>query len=79
MALTPTKGPPQRRLGAWFQSQGPATSYLLALVIVALTFVVRSLIAPTLGTQSLYLFLMPALLIAGAIGYGIAYMIHGRK
>ena len=68
MALIPTKDPPKRLLGAWFQSQRPATSYLLALAIVAVTFVVRSLIAPTLGTQSLYLFLMPALVIAGIVG-----------
>jgi two-component system sensor kinase FixL len=42
--------------------------YVLVLALVALTFLLRSLIAPTLGTQSLYLFLMPAVLIAGIGG-----------
>ena len=34
----------------------------------AVTFLARSLVAPTLGSQSLYLFLMPAVLIAGIVG-----------
>lgn len=46
----------------------PAMMYALVLALVAVTFVVRPLIAPTLGTQSLYLFLMPAVLIAGIFG-----------
>ena len=40
----------------------------MVLALVAITFLARSLIAPTLGTQSLYLFLMPAVLIAGIVG-----------
>jgi two-component system, LuxR family, sensor kinase FixL len=42
--------------------------YGLVVALVAVTFLARSLVAPTLGTQSLYLFLMPALLIAGIVG-----------
>jgi two-component system sensor kinase FixL len=42
--------------------------YVLVLALVAITFLIRGLIAPTLGTQSLYLFLVPAVLIAGIIG-----------
>lgn len=42
--------------------------YVFILALVAVTFLLRSLIAPTLGTQSLYLFLMPAVLIAGIVG-----------
>ncbi len=42
--------------------------YVLVLVLVAVTFITRSLVAPTLGTQSLYLFLMPAIFIAGIVG-----------
>src|ERR1041384_984525 len=42
--------------------------YVSVLAPVAVTFLARLLIAPTLGTQSLYLFLMPAVLIAGIVG-----------
>ena len=40
----------------------------MVFALVAVTFIARSLLAPTLGTQSLYLFLMPALFIAGIVG-----------
>ena len=42
--------------------------YVLVLTIVALTFITRALVAPTLGSQSLYLFLMPAIFVAGIVG-----------
>ena len=42
--------------------------YVLVLALVAVTFLARSLVGPTLGTQALYLFLMPAVLIAGIVG-----------
>ncbi len=42
--------------------------YVLVLAMVAVTFVARALLGPTLGAQSLYLFLMPAVLAAGMIG-----------
>jgi two-component system, LuxR family, sensor kinase FixL len=37
-------------------------------VLVGITFIVRWQLAPTLGTQSLYLFLMPAVLFGGIFG-----------
>ena len=43
-------------------------TYALVLALVAVTFLARSLVAPTLGSQSLYLFLMPAVLVAGITG-----------
>jgi two-component system sensor kinase FixL len=43
-------------------------TYTLVLGLVAITFLARSLVAPTLGSQSLYLFLMPAVLISGIVG-----------
>ena len=48
--------------------QRPGMIYVLVLAMVAITFIARSLVGPTLGTQSLYLFLMPAVLVAGIIG-----------
>ena len=46
----------------------PAAPYLLALGLVALAFMVRALVGPTLGNQALYLFLMPPVLVAGIVG-----------
>src|SRR4051812_21481582 len=48
--------------------EGGAVSYLLAPGLVALAFLVRALVGPTLGNQALYLFLMPPVLIAGIVG-----------
>ena len=67
MALIPAKTPTQRSIG-WDLLQKPGITYALVVALVAFTFIVRSLLAPTLGTQSLYLFLMPALFIAGIVG-----------
>jgi two-component system sensor kinase FixL len=48
---------------------GPnAAIYALSLALVVIAFVLRSLLAPTLGGQALYLFLVPPVLIAGALG-----------
>ena len=58
----------QRRSTGWDFLQRPGMIYALVLALVAVTFLARSLVAPTLGTQSLYLFLMPAVLIAGIVG-----------
>src|SRR5580765_8547408 len=58
----------QRRSTDWDFSQRPGMTYALVLALVAVTFLARSLVAPTLGSQSLYLFLMPAVLIAGIVG-----------
>lgn len=48
--------------------QRPGIIYGLVLGIVVITFGIRALVAPTLGAQSLYLFLMPAVLFAGIVG-----------
>jgi two-component system sensor kinase FixL len=46
----------------------PVINYLLTLALVSSVFVLRALLAPTLGDQALYLFLMPPVLIAGILG-----------
>ena len=58
----------QHRSTGWDFLQRPGMTYVLVLALVAVTFLARSLVAPTLGSQSLYLFLMPAVLIAGIVG-----------
>jgi two-component system sensor kinase FixL len=45
-----------------------ATVYVMSLVLVAIALVLRSLLAPTLSGQALYLFLLPPVLIAGVLG-----------
>jgi two-component system sensor kinase FixL len=42
--------------------------YVASLALVAIFFLLQSLLAPTLGNQTLYLFLVPPVLIAGALG-----------
>lgn len=66
--MIPAESPPQRPSAGWHLLQRPGMIYVLVLVLVAVTFITRSLVAPTLGTQSLYLFLMPAIFIAGIVG-----------
>jgi two-component system sensor kinase FixL len=56
---------PEFRL--WLQNR-PVINYLLTFVLVTAVFVLRALLAPTLGDQALYLFLMPPVLIAGILG-----------
>jgi two-component system sensor kinase FixL len=58
----------QHRPTGWDFLRRPGMTYALVLALVAVTFLARSLVAPTLGSQSLYLFLMPAVLIAGIAG-----------
>src|SRR5262249_39416499 len=66
-ALTKTESEPVRvRWRAW-PSQRPIAAYLLALSLVTLVFVLRAWLAPTLGNQALYLFLVPPVLIAGIV------------
>src|ERR1700675_3892967 len=52
----------------WAVMQRPGMTYALALGLVAVVFIIRALLAPTLGNQALYLFLMPTVLIAGIVG-----------
>jgi two-component system, LuxR family, sensor kinase FixL len=68
--LTAKSGDTQRQSGArfWAVMQQPPMTYALALGLVAAVFIVRALLAPTLGNQALYLFLVPAVLIAGIVG-----------
>jgi two-component system, LuxR family, sensor kinase FixL len=42
--------------------------YVAAVALVAITFILQSLLAPTLGNQALYLFLVPPAAIAGVLG-----------
>jgi two-component system sensor kinase FixL len=42
--------------------------YIGSLVLVAISFLLQSLFAPTLGNQALYLFLVPPVFIAGVLG-----------
>src|ERR1041385_5727611 len=58
----------KRQFADWSALKRPGMMYAFVLALVVLTFLARSFIAPTLGTQSLYLFLMPAVLIAGIVG-----------
>src|ERR1700682_6520913 len=58
-----SQGPAALRL-KWRQN---ATMYAWSLLLVATAFVLRSLLAPTLGSQALYLFLVPPVLIAGGL------------
>ena len=46
----------------------PVAAYALGLGLVTLVFLARAWLAPTLGNQSLYLFLVPPVLIAGIVG-----------
>jgi two-component system, LuxR family, sensor kinase FixL len=46
--------------------RGPA--YILSFVLVVLAIGFRSTVGPTLGTQALYLFLVPSVLVAGIVG-----------
>ena len=57
LALIPAKTSTQRSI-CWDLLQKPGITYALVFALVAVTFIARSLLAPTLGTQSLYLFLM---------------------
>jgi two-component system sensor kinase FixL len=48
--------------------QADATIYAISLALVAIAFVLRSLLAPTLGGQALHLFLLPPVFVAGILG-----------
>jgi two-component system, LuxR family, sensor kinase FixL len=45
-----------------------AAIYVASLALVAIAFLLRSLLAPTLAGQALYLFLVPPVLVAGVLG-----------
>jgi two-component system sensor kinase FixL len=58
----------QNRTLVWPMLRQTAGAYLVALLLVAAAFALRSWLAPTLGNQALYLFLVPPVLIAGVSG-----------
>jgi hypothetical protein len=66
LALLSSEGGASGRLRAWQGARRNATLYAAALSLVAMAFILRSGLAPTLGDQALYLFLVPPVLIAGA-------------
>ena len=57
--------PPLRQVPPALQ---PLITYALMLGLVTLVFLLRAWLAPTLGNQALYLFLVPPVLIAGIVG-----------
>lgn len=61
-----TSMPIEARFSSAMRRRG--MTYALALGLVAVVFIVRALLAPTLGNPALYLFLMPTVLIAGIVG-----------
>ena len=52
----------------WPVLQRRTAVYALSLSLVAIAFLARALLAPTLGDHLLYLFLVPSVLIAGVVG-----------
>jgi two-component system, LuxR family, sensor kinase FixL len=44
------------------------SAYVLSVVLVVLTIVLRTTVGPTLGAQALYLFLIPAVLVTSIVG-----------
>src|SRR6478672_13154747 len=68
LTMIPGDTTEQHRSIGWDFLRRRGMTYALVLALVAATFLARSLVAPTLGSQSLYLFLMPAVLVAGIVG-----------
>ena len=53
---------------SWDAKRQRGAVYGLALLLVACAFALRSLLAPSLGNEALYLFLVPPVLLAGVAG-----------
>jgi len=68
LALQPSEAASRQRPDFRLALRQSATIYLLSLSLVAIAFILRALLAPTLGNQALYLFLVPPVLIAGVLG-----------
>ena len=68
LALKQSDTPVGGRFNLWSMTERPVAAYGLALGVLAVVFVIRTLAAPTLGHQALYLFLTPAVLVAGLVG-----------
>jgi two-component system, LuxR family, sensor kinase FixL len=67
-ALPASDSDPESRSGFSRELRRSAALYLLSVSLVAVAFIARSLLAPTLGDQALYLFLVPPVLVAGVVG-----------
>jgi len=68
LILPSSGGSPDRGLHSWVGQHRNTSVYALSLLLVAVAFVLRTLGAPTLGSQALYIFLVPPVLIAGVLG-----------
>jgi len=70
MADALTKLDDERQPLSWqdWLGQQSVVTYVLTLGLVTLVYLVRGWLAPTLGNQALYLFLVPPVLIAGIVG-----------
>jgi two-component system sensor kinase FixL len=67
-AMAETRDRPARPyFQAWF-NEHPLATYALIVGLVTLVYGLRQWLAPTLGNQALYLFLVPPVLLAGIIG-----------
>ena len=56
------------RWTSWFALNSQAQRFTYALIAVAIAFAVRFLFDPILGNEAIYLFFVPAVLVASAIG-----------
>ncbi len=68
LALKPRDPSSPRVAAVRLALERPGAAYALALGLVALAFILRAVAGPTLANQSLYIFLMPSVLIAGIVG-----------
>ncbi len=69
LVLRPSNASAQNGSHIWHALQQPIMAYALTLGLVAVVFVIiQTLLAPALGNQALYIFLMPPMLIAGFLG-----------
>jgi len=66
--FTMRRGRPSAAGRSWAAFQRVEAAYAVALALVVLVIVFRSLVAPELAGHSLYLFLVPPVLIVGIIG-----------
>ena len=68
LAIRPSDASPQNGSRFWLALRQPRMAYALALGLVAVTFLMRTLLEPAAGDEALYIYLAPSALIAGIIG-----------
>ena len=61
-------GVAQFRTPLWTAVHQPVVIYLVAVLLVAVAFLLRGLLTSALAPQALYLFLVPPVLISGVLG-----------